>query len=1095
MNDLDPKNEVTSEAESVQSSEQSIFIFHGKRYFPDALALSLGLAKHRSFQKPEDLLASLKENPTHIIICEHKPEIISEILGRSFVRLPHLPIIVILSLSSKSFLKRILEPHFPEFSSCINNGHVRYCQLPCSLNRIEEIVLTPKETEDDIRHRISCRREKEQDVRLRHGLANCRAASRILNGAILSGDYDLRKEHIAKRLRNLYSNLINNSERIGKEQKKAKIAKAMTLIEDVRGRQLWEGFTRGPELTAREKGLKRILIIDDEKDMWEPVWLFVFGKKKSVTVADGCEAVEKISKEKFDIVLLDVNLEDQKENGIEILQRIKHEQFDLPVIMMTAYDNAELTKMCFRFGAYSYFVKELRDDKDSVKYYQYIKELVSSVPFYDDPARKIWRKFVELEPNIEQIDRTYGTQIGFYFKRAYYLFTIDDEHFIPVKLLIPEWLSGERGCKKTSKYNGVAYNASLASDQVFIANALLRNRHNTYEDAYNNIIDAKTRERKRPTFTERAKRSKIRINAKGYLKKTFSLRHSFSSTKEQPWRKRDGIECLNEVLELIKKLPKTRGLSDDEDSPDEKGFEPKPVEISVFLKASHDGSSSHEKISSSGAQYLWKGLRNKYPDNYGEKCETSKPPRVLFIDDEGNKSAWNNPLRAFFDIKGCKFNTATEYNDEIDLSNYDLVLLDLVFNNDHEKGIEYLRQIRDVDVSIPVIMLTGDDSAYYARRCLLNGADDYFSKEAYGGDEYFGRFERIIMTYLDQVRRMDRGRLLRVLNDISGRKWNLNEEKLERIKKSKGLASKHDTNEILRMEKQLLSFPLSELCFYYLLQVNQDSFIDLWRVDRLLSQGSTYVADVHICLGRFVEYVIRILSCVQGVTNRPDAGYLITQLKYPKDQKDYFQKLWLLRCEAKTGHDVGPLQSDVFAALEKVLSRFQFYFDSEYDYDRDTVLNSLTVNQRVDGEVLEVLEDKKGALFALVEFKNPVACGGITIGIIFGIDCTMIKGEKYDLVVEQIDRKKGDLRLSWPVSVGDICTGKVARFGYDSKQFCYGAFVEIKPGLIGLLHESSMIGSARPDQVLAVGDSVQVKVDGIKTSNDRRLISLEFLSF
>lgn len=71
--------------------------------------------------------------------------------------------------------------------------------------------------------------------------------------------------------------------------------------------------------------------------------------------------------------------------------------------------------------------------------------------------------------------------------------------------------------------------------------------------------------------------------------------------------------------------------------------------------------------------------------------------------------------------------------------------------------------------------------------------------------------------------------------------------------------------------------------------------------------------------------------------------------------------------------------------------------------------------------------------------------------------------------------------------VGTVSTGRVSRI------MPYGAFVEISPGIEGMVHISEMSWSrlGSPDEILHVGDKITVKVIGIEnTGKDNRKISL-----
>jgi len=83
---------------------------------------------------------------------------------------------------------------------------------------------------------------------------------------------------------------------------------------------------------------KKILIIDDDIDLVEAMRLTLENANFEVIDAqDGQKGLEKIEKEKPDLVLLDVMMETQDE-GFHIAYQIRSnaEMSDLPIIMLTA---------------------------------------------------------------------------------------------------------------------------------------------------------------------------------------------------------------------------------------------------------------------------------------------------------------------------------------------------------------------------------------------------------------------------------------------------------------------------------------------------------------------------------------------------------------------------------------------------------------------------------------------------------------------------------------------------------------------------------------------------------------------------------------
>ncbi|MBI5666268.1 MAG: PAS domain S-box protein [Nitrospirae bacterium] len=105
----------------------------------------------------------------------------------------------------------------------------------------------------------------------------------------------------------------------------------------------------------------RILIVEDE-------WIIANDLKTGLNnlgyivpsiAATGAEAIEYIKTMKFDLVLMDIVLQGEKD-GIETAKEIIS-GFDVPVIFLTAYTDEAILKQAKKSGAYGYLVKPFKD--------------------------------------------------------------------------------------------------------------------------------------------------------------------------------------------------------------------------------------------------------------------------------------------------------------------------------------------------------------------------------------------------------------------------------------------------------------------------------------------------------------------------------------------------------------------------------------------------------------------------------------------------------------------------------------------------------------------------------------------------------------
>lgn len=102
-------------------------------------------------------------------------------------------------------------------------------------------------------------------------------------------------------------------------------------------------------------GLK-VLVVDDEEDMIEVVQdrLEAYGFMVA-TAANGVEALNKLSREKFDGVFLDVKM--PMMGGIEVLEQIRKNGLKIPVIIITASSTKDVALEAMAKGADDYVLK------------------------------------------------------------------------------------------------------------------------------------------------------------------------------------------------------------------------------------------------------------------------------------------------------------------------------------------------------------------------------------------------------------------------------------------------------------------------------------------------------------------------------------------------------------------------------------------------------------------------------------------------------------------------------------------------------------------------------------------------------------------
>lgn len=112
---------------------------------------------------------------------------------------------------------------------------------------------------------------------------------------------------------------------------------------------------------------KKILIIDDDHDVLLTARMFLEQLELDVTVlSDPEKIVPLIGKESFDVILLDMNFQRGRTEGIEglsWLQRIKEDDPAVIVILMTAFGDVDLAVKGIKAGAFDFILKPWQNAK------------------------------------------------------------------------------------------------------------------------------------------------------------------------------------------------------------------------------------------------------------------------------------------------------------------------------------------------------------------------------------------------------------------------------------------------------------------------------------------------------------------------------------------------------------------------------------------------------------------------------------------------------------------------------------------------------------------------------------------------------------
>ena len=109
---------------------------------------------------------------------------------------------------------------------------------------------------------------------------------------------------------------------------------------------------------------KKILIIDDEKDIRDSISGILNDEGYvSVTVKNSQETLIQINNNSFDVIILDVWLNDSELDGIQLLKEIKKIDTEIPVLIISGHGNIEIAVDAIKNGAYEFIEKPFSSER------------------------------------------------------------------------------------------------------------------------------------------------------------------------------------------------------------------------------------------------------------------------------------------------------------------------------------------------------------------------------------------------------------------------------------------------------------------------------------------------------------------------------------------------------------------------------------------------------------------------------------------------------------------------------------------------------------------------------------------------------------
>jgi len=155
----------------------------------------------------------------------------------------------------------------------------------------------------------------------------------------------------------------------------------------------------------------RVLVVDDDEGLRKALQGVLVSTNKYIVeeAFDGVDALEKIKKQAFDVVILDVDM--PRLSGLEALKQIKALNPETIVLIMTAFATIDSAVQAVKDGAYNYLAKPMSGDdllqilEKAVEAHRLISNVAASAPILMDQGKKIIGNTAQMQKVFSIIER------------------------------------------------------------------------------------------------------------------------------------------------------------------------------------------------------------------------------------------------------------------------------------------------------------------------------------------------------------------------------------------------------------------------------------------------------------------------------------------------------------------------------------------------------------------------------------------------------------------------------------------------------------------------------------------------------------------
>ncbi|CAN5407771.1 hypothetical protein BH09BAC5_BH09BAC5_28370 [soil metagenome] len=122
--------------------------------------------------------------------------------------------------------------------------------------------------------------------------------------------------------------------------------------------------------------MKKLLIVDDDPIVLKMIEVHLsFEGFDILTAFDGFDALEKIERNKFDLIISDIMM--QELSGLTLLSITRKFHGEIPIIFISSMDSNEDISRYLGLGADDFFIKPINLDRLSLRIQQLLEQVES----------------------------------------------------------------------------------------------------------------------------------------------------------------------------------------------------------------------------------------------------------------------------------------------------------------------------------------------------------------------------------------------------------------------------------------------------------------------------------------------------------------------------------------------------------------------------------------------------------------------------------------------------------------------------------------------------------------------------------------------